>query len=211
MKKRNYLLSKEEERNLHDKLFSEWTSGAWTSNREAAVRHGVPESVVGRILRRIKDELGEITKENRKDEVARTLAQIEEQIGRALRAFDESRRKRLRCRKCKGLGEGEQGNDCPECDGEGYLTISLPGDPRWLGVVQKALEQKAKIYAMFPKSDSYMQNLNVFQPEGGRNPLLQASSEQILVAKRLLEDLQPRVESVVDVEFSEGGKGEKGE
>jgi len=200
-KRRNYLLTKPEERELQQKLQREYLSGAWSTYHEAALRHGVPDSVVGRLMRRIKVGIAETVKEQREEEVDRTLLQIEGTIGKALEAFEISRRARLRCKLCKGLGEQKDGTVCDQCDGEGYTMDARSGDSKHLLVVLKALEQKAKIYAMHPerRTTRIGQQYNLIQggeADGMQNPLMGASTELLIRARRLL------------LELKEGGNGE---
>lgn len=191
----NYIITSKERRELRAKLQTEYLTGAWTTYHEAALRHGVPDSIIGKLMRRIKLCLDETLKEQREDEVCRTLLQIEATIGKAHEAFEISRRKKSRCKACKGLGEDKDGDVCDLCDGEGWIETVHPGDSRHLTVVLKALEQKSRIYAMQPerRGTKIGQIYNVIQGPasfGEQNPLAGAPIELLLRANRLLLELE---------------------
>ena len=189
------ILTKAEKRELQGKLQTEYLTGVWTTHHEAALRHGVTDSTIGRLMRRIKLCLDETLKEQREEEVSRTLLQIEATIGKAYEAFGISQRKKSRCKVCKGLGEDKDGDECDLCDGEGWIETVHPGDSRHLTVVLKALEQKSRIYAMQPerRGTNIRQQYNMIQGPGSfgeQNPLAGAPIELLLRANRLLLELE---------------------
>ena len=180
---------------LQQKLTKEYLCSEWTTYSQAARRHGVSDSYIGKLMRRVKAGLEEMLKEQREEEVTRTLLQIELIIGKAYEAFDFSQRTRSRCRSCKGSGEEKDGDECNLCDGEGWIETVRPGDPKHLGIVLKALLQKAKIYGMYPerRMTKIGQQLNLVQGDQvveQKNPLVGASTEMLLRMNRLMLELK---------------------
>lgn len=205
------ILTNPERRELQRKLHTEYLMGAWTTYHEAALRHGVPDSVIGKLMRRVKLCLDESLKEQREEETTRVLFQIEATIGKAYEAFEISRKKSSRCMLCKGLGENKDGDDCYLCDGEGWIETIRPGDSKYLLVVLKALEQKSRIYAMYPerRTTRIAKQYNVLQ--GGelaveQNPLIGASPELLMRANRLLLEMKEGSGNgeVLDVKVEKG-------
>lgn len=211
--KRNYLLTKGERLALQEKLRTEYLSGTWSTQHEAALRHGVPDSIVSSLIKKIKLQIEETVKEQREDEVARTLLQIERMIGRALEAFEISRKKRVRCLSCGGAGRDKDEKMCERCEGEGWIEEVRPGNPVYLQTVLKALEQKQRIFGMQPQRSTTRigQMLLVGgQPVDSQNPLLGAPPDVLIRARRLLLELKERGNGeVLDAEFTEKKKEEE--
>ena len=214
-KKTMSLYTKAEEQKLQPKLQKEYLSGTWRTYHEAALRHGVPDSIIGRLMRRVKLGIAETVKEQRDAEVDRVLLQIEGTIGRALESFEISRKQRYRCKPCKGLGESADGETCVYCDGDGWVEELRPGDSKQLMVVLKALEQKAKIFAMHPERRSTkIGQLNLIQGGDEQNPLMGASTELLIRARRLFLELKEgggNGKQVLDVEVEKGTDDNKKE
>jgi len=205
-------LSPLEERVLQEKLLKEYLSGTWTTYHQAALRHGIPDSVIGKVMRKMKLALDDTIKNQRDEELTRTLLQIEATIGKANEAFERSRARRKTCGTCKGLGENVDGDECMVCNGDGYMEMVVSGDSKLLLVVLKALEQKARIYGMYPeKPIKIKQQVNVLQGGeviGEQNTLLGASTELLLQFNRLMLEVKAEKvnwedEEVLDVESKE--------
>ena len=208
------ILSKKEDIDLQQKLRKEYLSAEWTTYAQAARRHGVSDTRIGKLMRRVKAGMEEDLKEGRENEVVRILSQIELTIGKAYKAFEMSQESRSRCKSCKGLGENQDGDECEPCGGEGWIVIERPGDPRFLTVVLKALDKKAKIYQMYPESNvtTIGRQLNLVQGDqvGGRTNLLEgASTELLLRANRLILELKNGNGNgeVIDVEVGKKDEG----
>lgn len=174
---------KDRRMSLWQKLQTEYLSGTWSTYREAASRHGVPVAVISSIMKKIKLEMAEALKEQRETEIERTLAQIERVIGKATEAYEISRKHKSTCRTCKGSGAVD-GKECPECEGLGWVQQTRPGNPAYLAVILKALEQKQKIFGMWPQKPTEIKQMLLV---GGKdNPLLGAPSDVLIRAQRLV-------------------------
>jgi len=205
------ILTKAEESILQEKLQTEYLTGVWTTYHQAALRHGLPDTVIGKLMRRVKIGLDDTFRIQREEETTRTLLQIETTIGKAFEAYETSRRRIRQCKTCSGLGETKDGDECILCNGEGYIKTTVAGDSKYLIVVLKALEQKAKIYAMYPERKTMkFEQYNVIQGNelvGEQNILMGASTELLLRANRLMLELKGEKVSgngeILDVESKE--------
>jgi len=132
---------------------------------------GVPVPLIACDLRWVSKMLAQRDKQEIAELQALHGARLQELGYKALVAFERSRQDEetvttsfhnVTCKRCKGKGSlnGDEGEWCPDCDGNGYKTVERvrrkvrgqAGDPQFLKTAIDAFDKWAKLYQLYPQS-----------------------------------------------------------
>lgn len=224
MKKRKKIpVESREKQRLMQNLTRDYLSGGYVTQHELAVRYGVSDSTVSNCLRCIKAIIKEEFEEQLKDETEKRLAQLELLMGKANRSFETSKQEQVeistrsekrRCGRCQGTGR-KDGELCQKCEGRGWSEQEVTtrkvsgqaGDPRFLAVTLKAIQEVARIRQLYPEKTTTKigRQYNVGAVAVG-NRLNGVSQELLLQVKRLMLQIEQSAgevdeSNVVDAEF----------
>jgi len=217
---------------LRQKITHDYLHGGYTSQHELAVRYGVSDATVCQILKQIKTILREEFEEQFQEETAKRLAQLELMIGKANSSFEISKQEQVeitirtekcRCGKCSGTGERD-GETCPGCEGRGYNLQEVEtkkvsgqaGDPRFLAIVLKGIQEIARIRQLYPERQTTRRTTKIGRQYNVgaiavENRLEGASQEMLLEARRLMLRIEQSKnrDDIADVEFGKSDESKE--